>query len=88
MGELRLHATTRDNPYSPFTDWTRWYLEDIRLGYDTLGTLARLASPISDLDDSAIDEALRSLIEYNFSGNHIVVVQEDYDPFLKPQANF
>lgn len=84
--ELRLHPTTVDNPYSPFTDWTRWYMEDIRLGYHTLELWSRLALPMSDLDDSANDDALQQLIHYNFSGKHVAVVPSDYDPLLKPMS--
>lgn len=85
LKEIRIMATTKDNPYSPFTDYSRWYYEDVRLGYDTNSTLAALTPPTSEIDDGADEEALRLLLEYNFSGNHIGVTVEDYDPLLKPQ---
>lgn len=78
----RMLPTTIDNPYSPFDDWTRWYLEDLRLGYDTCGLLARLAPSFSEIDNSGDDVALRLLIQYNYSGKHIAVVPEDYNPLL------
>jgi hypothetical protein len=82
----RMLPTTVDNRYSPFDDWYRWYAEDIRLGYDTCGLLARLAPPSSDEFDTDTDaEALRLLMHYNYSGKHITVTPEDYAPYLKPQ---
>lgn len=70
--------TTTDNPLDPFDDWTAWYLEDLRLGYDTCGLLARLASGSNAIDDAAEVAAMRDVVRYNFSGKHIMVRKEDY----------
>lgn len=75
--------TTTDNPLSPFSDWVAWYLEDLRLGYDTCGLLARLTSSSEIIDDEAEEAAMRDVVTSNFSGKHIMVRPEDYTPFLK-----
>ena len=75
--------TTVDNPLSPFKDWVAWYLEDLKLGHDTCGLLARLVSDSDTIDDEAEVSAMRDVVTYNFSGKHIMVRPEDYTPFLK-----
>lgn len=55
--------TTYDNPYDPFTNFDCWWKEDLKLGHDCCGTLARNSecSPIfsdeinEQLEDEAID---------------------------------
>lgn len=69
--------TTTDNPYNPFTQWLRWYYEDQRLGHDTPGLLARLASACDSIDDEADESAMRDVVKYNFSGKHVMVTSED-----------
>lgn len=71
--------TTTDNPLNPFNDWVAWYLEDLRLGHDTCGLLARLVSGNNTIDDAATLAAMRDVIKYNFSGKHIMVRLEDYN---------
>ena len=44
--------STTDNPLNPFDDWVAWYLEDLRLGHDTCGLVARLASVSDSIDDA------------------------------------
>lgn len=84
----RMLLSTRDNPYDPFKEWSRWHAEDLRLGYNTLGLLARLAPTHGEFDeDAAVTEAMRLVIEYDFSGQHIMVVPSDYNPLLNV-ANF
>jgi hypothetical protein len=70
--------STTDNPRNPFDDWVGWYLEDIRLGYDTCGLVARLASVSDSVDDEAEIAAMRDVVKYNFSGKHIMVTREDF----------
>ncbi len=76
--------TTTDNPLSPFTEWVAWYLEDLRLGHDTCGLLARLVSDSDSIDDEAEIAAMRDVVKYNFSGKHIMVRPEDYNSSSKP----
>lgn len=55
--------TTYDNPYNPFDNFELWWKEDLRLGHDCCGTLARnsLTSVVfsdeknEQLEDEAID---------------------------------
>jgi hypothetical protein len=44
---IEYYITTKDNPYVPYEDFNKWYMEDIRLGYYTSAMLARI-SMISD----------------------------------------
>lgn len=44
--------TTYDNPYNPFTEFDRWFKEDMILGHDCCGTLARFAASSDILSDS------------------------------------
>lgn len=79
-----LLVTTTDNPYSPFTDWEKWLLEDTRLGYDTCSLLARMAIAGEEFDDDEDSFVMERLIELNPYGKHIMVQRADYNPFLAP----
>lgn len=70
--------TTVDNPYSPFNDFARWYGEDMRLGYNTCGKLARLASAADDFNDDADFAVMRQFITYNWSGKHVMVTEDTW----------
>ncbi len=65
--------TTIDNPHNPFSEWLLWYAEDIRLGYDTCGLVARLSAASDDINDDSELAVMRDIVKYNFSGNHIMV---------------
>jgi len=71
--------STEDNKYSPFSEFVMWYIEDQRLGYDTPGLLARLTVNAEEYNDIAIQQAMRDIVELNFSGKHIAVVESDFD---------
>lgn len=79
--------TTSDNPYSPFDDYTTWYYEDIRLGHNTCGLLARMSAPSDLFNDDADFLAMRSIVELNLSGKHLIVTKDDYDPYLKKELS-
>ena len=68
--------TTIDNPYSPFTNFKEWYKEDMRLGYNTCGIIGRLSNPADDFNDDSYFTVMREIIEYNWSGKHIMITQE------------
>ena len=76
--------TTRDNPYSPFGSWIKWYMEDVRLGHNTSSLIARLTASSEIFDDEDELYAMSMIVEHNFSGQHVMVVPEDFDPFLNP----
>jgi hypothetical protein len=78
--------TTIDNPYNPFTHWSKWFYEDQRLGYDTPGLVARFAASDSEIvSDEANDKAMSDVVKHNFSGKHIKVTKEDW--FFKKQSS-
>ena len=52
--------TTYDNPFNPFTDFDRWWKEDLLLGHDCCGTLGR-ESNVSDVASDEVNE--KSIIE-------------------------
>ena len=61
--------TTFDNRFNPFTDFIRWWKEDLRLGHDCCGTLAREAnlSMISsdEINDKQTIEAMNRIVKEN-----------------------
>lgn len=73
--------TTFDNPFNPFTDFIRWWKEDLLLGHDTCGTLAR-ESNVSDIasdevNEKYIDEAMKRIV-MNEPMIYKMVLQSDY----------
>lgn len=48
--------STYDNPFNPFTDFILWWKEDLRLGHDCCGTLARMANTSTVMPESTYDE--------------------------------
>ena len=71
--------STSDNRYSPFTQFQAWYLEDLRLGYDSVGLLARMTANAYEFNDNGVETAMRDIVELNFSGKHVIVVREDFE---------
>ena len=79
MGDkARFMLSTTDNPYSPFTDWVPWLMEDIRLGHNTCGLLARMTAGAESINDESEVIGMYDVVRNNFSGVHLVVVPEDY----------
>ena len=59
--------TTFDNPFNPFTEFDRWWKEDLLLGHDCCGLLAN-ESNVSDIasdevNDKAIIEAMKRIVK-------------------------
>ena len=71
--------TTVDNPYNPFTDFIPWYMEDLRLGYDTCGLLARMTLSSDRIDNEDELAAMRDIVRDNYSGKHIIVTEDTFD---------
>ena len=55
--------TTYDNQFDPFTEFAVWWKEDLRLGHDTCGLLARYANTSSTLSDSVNDEIIADAMD-------------------------
>lgn len=74
--------TTRDNPYSPFTQPDAWYNFDRQMGYCTPEYLARIAKTsiaLSDAqNDAIIDDAINEIVALNLTGNYRKVKRSDY----------
>lgn len=74
--------TTRDNPYSPFTQFLEWYAFDNMHGYNTSGMLAMFtitSDELSNFDqDLAIELAMNEIIEEDVVGLYKKVTREDY----------
>lgn len=75
--------TTIDNPFSPFTDFARWYQEDLRLGYNTCGMLSRLSNPADDFNDEDDYAVMVEFIARNWSGKHVLVTEELWEETIK-----
>lgn len=56
MKENDFMLTTFDNPFNPFTDFIRWWKQDLLLGHDCCGLLAREANISSISSDEANDQ--------------------------------
>lgn len=67
---VRYALTTFDNPYDPFTDFSRWFLFDMEKGYDTsayLGRIAMISDALSDEENNAeISRAIDEILKYDF----------------------
>lgn len=75
-----LVLTTKDNPYSPKTQYDKWKNWDEDAGYHTESYLARVANiplDVSDDDDVAIslftNKAIQSILENDPLGIYILV---------------
>lgn len=80
--------TTYDNPYDPFTNFIRWWKEDLKLGHDCCGLFARssMCSPIFSDEVNAIIED--ETLDYIVSCDPVVyrTVTKDND-LIKGLAN-
>ncbi len=54
--------STIDNPFNPFHHFNEWYAWDARMGYYTLGYLARIAVVSNDLSDADQELAINNAI--------------------------
>lgn len=82
MADKEFMLTTYDNPYNPFTDFENWFLFDVGKGYNTCGTLARIAdlgeSIDEDMEKSILDDAMDELIKIDPLNLYRKVSAEDY----------
>lgn len=69
------YLTTVDNNYDPSIDYDAWLNEDMRLGYDCCGKLARMAEYLGwneelpdEKQEAIIEDAIDLLISIDFLG--------------------
>jgi hypothetical protein len=55
--------STKDNPYSPFTQWDEWLAYDEQHGYYTNAYLARLAQTAEGLSEEQNELEIRHAME-------------------------
>ena len=73
--------TTYDNPYNPFDDFERWWKEDLLLGHDCCGLLARTANTSDIFSDEVNDEYVKEAMDYIVSNEPMIykkVLASDY----------
>ena len=62
--------TTVDNPYSPFEQFTDWFLFDTEKGYNSCAYLDRIAKTSEQFseeeNDREIERAIDEIIRYDF----------------------
>ena len=59
-------------------DFVAWLDEDLAMGSDTLGLIARLSVPPGDYDPDYEYSVSARIVELNLSGSHVMVTKEDY----------
>lgn len=68
------YLTTIDNPYDPSKDFDAWFVEDMRLGYNSSAYLARIATMFygysedmsDEQKDAVVENAIDDIIQYDF----------------------
>ncbi len=75
--------TTFDNPYDPFTEFSKWFVYDITKGYNTCAYLDRVAMTSKQLSEEenqqALEEAIDEIIKYDFMNIYTKVSRETKD---------
>lgn len=63
--------TTIDNPYNPFTQFSKWFVFDTEKGYDSCGYLDRIAHTSDELSDeenaAETERAIDEILKYDFT---------------------
>ena len=64
MNESDVMLTTYDNPFNPFNEFDRWWKQDLLLGHDCCGLLAKVAM-VNDVASDQVneEEILRAIDE-------------------------
>lgn len=74
--------TTFDNTFNPFTEFERWWKEDLRLGHDCCGSLARnaLTSEIfsDEVNEKIVIDAMNDIVA-NEPTIYKIVTKNDFD---------
>ena len=78
--------TTFDNPFNPFKDFEAWWKEDLRLGHDCCGSLARVAATSEVFSDEVNDKLIQSAMDQICSEEPMIyrkVTVDDFKPFKR-----
>lgn len=59
-------VTTPDNPYNPFSEFSKWYVYDIMYKGNVCATIARLANVSTELPEDEYTETINKAIERFF----------------------
>lgn len=63
--------TTIDNPYNPFTQFSKWFMFDTEKGYNSCGYLDRIAHTSDELSDeenaAETERAIDEILKYDFT---------------------
>lgn len=73
--------TTYDNPFNPFDNFILWWKEDLRLGHDCCGLLARTANTSSIASESVDNDDILKAIDFIIEREPTIyrkVYQKDY----------
>lgn len=62
--------TTNDNPYNPFTEFSKWFLYDVGKGYNSCAYLDRIATTCPSFTDEEnreeVERAIDQIIALDF----------------------
>lgn len=75
--------TTFDNPFNPFDDFESWWKNDILLGHDCCGLLARTANISSVASDEVNESYVRAAMDQIVKDEPTTyrkVSRADYEP--------
>ena len=69
--------TTKDNPFSPITQYDQWLKWDHDNQYYTQEYVARIANVSPDMDDDAqdmlIESAINEILEFDTLDNYLII---------------
>lgn len=69
--------STTDNPFNPWTHYDQWFDWDTSRGYNTASYLATVVQLINAngrvSDDEALALAIDDILEFNITGNYVLV---------------
>lgn len=81
MSDDNYMLTTYDNPFNPFVEFERWWKEDLLLGHDCCGLLARTANSSNITSDELNDEDTKRAMDWIVSNEPMIyrkVLASDY----------
>ncbi len=75
--------STIDNPYSPFTEFDKWYNFDVSHGYNSCSLLDRISFTSDELPENLnqleLKRAIEEIVDVNINGMFCLVRKEDFE---------